>query len=277
MAGSLVCGAVSDGNRVCVGCGGALIERTGRERYCSRLCVRRHEYLRRKARIATPVVACEECGSKFTQSISTALGQNTGRLLCSPKCWLPKKAKQGPKPKPTGPCRICGSVFTKNSIASSICSDECRKADARQKARLSSAALMTSTSKPRPCRECRKNFTPEYGTKRRTFCSLECYRRFGHRVGKASRRARIRGSVAETFNPIEIFERDGWRCHLCGTKTKLKDRGTTKPKAPELDHIVSLADGGPHTRANTALACRACNHRKGRESRGQPSLLSWAA
>lgn len=261
----------------CVGCGENVIRRTGRERYCSPSCVRRHEYTRRKAKIDTPLVECEECGVRFTQSLRTALGNNTGRLLCSPKCWLPKKAKQEPKPKPTGPCRICGLIFTKSTHSSSICSDGCRKADESQKARLHSAAQKAATIKPRPCRECRKVFTPEYGTKRRVFCSQQCSYRFAKRAGKASRRARTRGLIAEAFNPIEVFERDGWRCHLCGTKTKLRDRGTAKPKAPELDHIVSLAEGGPHTRANTACACRSCNGRKGRESRGQPSLLSWAA
>lgn len=265
----------------CVGCGENVIRKTGRERYCSPSCARHHEYTRRKLRTETPLVTCDECGVRFTQSMRTALGNNTGRLLCSPKCWLPKHLKpkphQGPPPKPTGPCRVCGSTFTKHSAASTVCSDECRKTSERVRSRLISEALKTSTCKPRPCRECGKDFLPVYGMKRRLFCSQACLQRLGKRVGKATRRARTRGLIAEVFDPIEIFERDGWRCHLCGTKTKRKDRGTTKPKAPELDHIVSLADGGPHTRANTALACRACNGRKGRESRGQPSLLSWAA
>lgn len=281
MAGSLVCDAVSDGKRVCVGCGGAVIERTGRERYCSSPCARRHEYLRRKARTETRTVACEECGTKFTQSISTALGQNTGRLLCSPKCWLPKRIKaeppQNPPIKATALCRICGSIFTKRSARATVCSDECHRASKRVNSRAASVARKTATCKPRPCRECTKDFTPAYGNKRRLFCSQSCMDRFGRRASKAGRKARVRGLVAESFNPIEIFERDCWRCHLCGTKTKRKDRGTTKARAPELDHIVSLAAGGPHTKANTALACRACNNRKGRESRGQPSLLSWAA
>lgn len=34
-------------------------------------------------------------------------------------------------------------------------------------------------------------------------------------------------------------------------------------RAPELDHIIPLAKGGPHTKANTARACRGCSLAKG--------------
>jgi 5-methylcytosine-specific restriction endonuclease McrA len=42
-----------------------------------------------------------------------------------------------------------------------------------------------------------------------------------------------------------------------------------------LDHIVPLAKGGLHSRANTACACNGCNMKKGARSNiGQPSLLA---
>ena len=40
-------------------------------------------------------------------------------------------------------------------------------------------------------------------------------------------------------------------------------RGTHKDRAPEVEHIVSLADGGHHTWNNVACACRRCNIKKG--------------
>lgn len=94
------------------------------------------------------------------------------------------------------------------------------------------------------------------------------------RAAKARRRALERGVEAERFDPYEIFNRDGWRCHMCGKVTPQRLRGSYSPSAPELDHIVPLARGGKHTRANTACSCRACNAAKSDRVLGQPSLLS---
>lgn len=85
----------------------------------------------------------------------------------------------------------------------------------------------------------------------------------------ARRRARMLSTGADTIDPIKVFERDKWRCHLCGNRTPRRLRGTLESRAPELEHIVSLADGGTHTWGNVACSCRKCNQEKGAESRGQ--------
>lgn len=95
------------------------------------------------------------------------------------------------------------------------------------------------------------------------------------KASKAAEKAKRRASQriqADRFNPIDIFERDKWRCQLCGCKTPKDSRGTYADNAPELDHVVTLADGGNHTRANTQCACRKCNMAKGRTSKGQIGL-----
>lgn len=89
------------------------------------------------------------------------------------------------------------------------------------------------------------------------------------RIDKARRRAIERGVYAERINPMYVFERDKWVCHICKKKTNKFFRGTDKSKAPELDHIISLADGGTHTYKNVACSCRKCNGLKGRNSYGQ--------
>ena len=78
----------------------------------------------------------------------------------------------------------------------------------------------------------------------------------------------------ERVDPIKVFERDGWRCHMCGCKTPASLRGKMVDRAPELDHIVPLAVRGAHTYANTACSCRKCNGLKGATIKGQPSLLA---
>lgn len=79
------------------------------------------------------------------------------------------------------------------------------------------------------------------------------------RKHRAARKAKERAATVEAFDPIAILERDGWRCQICGVQTPRKLRGTFKPNAPEVDHIVSLADGGAHAPWNVQCACRSCN------------------
>ncbi len=79
------------------------------------------------------------------------------------------------------------------------------------------------------------------------------------RASRSARKAKQRAVTVEAFDPISILERDGWRCQICGVKTPKRLRGTYDDRAPEIDHIVSLAAGGVHAPWNVQCACRACN------------------
>jgi 5-methylcytosine-specific restriction endonuclease McrA len=104
-------------------------------------------------------------------------------------------------------------------------------------------------------------------------CAGERARRH-KRASRAVGKARLRTATVECFDPIEVLERDGWRCHLCGGKTPKRLRGTYEDSAPELDHIVPLAAGGEHSRRNTACACRKCNIAKSDKPLGQLRLVA---
>lgn len=116
------------------------------------------------------------------------------------------------------------------------------------------------------------------------FCSKSCKnidmrKKPGHRdaqkAAKARRRARRKGAaVCERVSPLRVFERDAWRCGICGRKTLKSKRGSTHPKAPELDHIVALANGGDHSYRNVQCACRQCNGAKGASDYGQIPLFA---
>lgn len=75
--------------------------------------------------------------------------------------------------------------------------------------------------------------------------------------GKAARRVAV--AAGETFDPHEIFHRDGWICQSCGCDCDTK---YPHPRSPELDHVIPLSKGGEHTRANTQLLCKSCNGMK---------------
>jgi 5-methylcytosine-specific restriction endonuclease McrA len=132
----------------------------------------------------------------------------------------------------------------------------------------------------RPCTQCGAPFRPpKTGGGRARICSEESRKaarwiasRRGRKNAKAKRRAVERGARAERIDVLKVFDRDRWRCHICGIKTMKSKRGTCHPKAPELDHIVTLADGGSHTWGNVACACRSCNQAKGARSFGQLGL-----
>ena len=79
---------------------------------------------------------------------------------------------------------------------------------------------------------------------------------------KAKRRAAKKSADAETFDDVEIYDRDGWTCQLCQQRIP-RDVHYLDPMAPTIDHIVPLARGGAHVRANVQAAHRSCNTAKG--------------
>jgi DNA-directed RNA polymerase subunit M/transcription elongation factor TFIIS len=75
------------------------------------------------------------------------------------------------------------------------------------------------------------------------------------------RRARKLSRPVEKFGASEIFERDGWRCGICGAKIP-RSLAHPHPMSVSLDHKVPLSKGGAHTRSNCQAAHLRCNLRK---------------
>lgn len=224
--------------------------------YCSHQCAM-------KARILINDVICKHCGVTFKPKKSAET------TFCSRECaFAYKRANAQPDPEPKI-CLICGKQTPSRREA--YCSSECRKEQARRDAR--ALSVSKKVLRERACKECGTLFTPEYGNKRRAFCSVECSHKYGSRVGKGTRRARIHSVIYESVDPIKVFKRDGWRCHICGDIAPQQLRGTYDDLAPELDHIKPVSKGGAHTYANTACAHRKCNQDKSDRVYGQLSLL----
>ena len=62
---------------------------------------------------------------------------------------------------------------------------------------------------------------------------------------------------------MAIYERDRWRCQLCGGRVGRYERDPQHDRAPSLDHIVPRSQGGTDDDANLQLAHRECNGMKG--------------
>jgi 5-methylcytosine-specific restriction endonuclease McrA len=78
----------------------------------------------------------------------------------------------------------------------------------------------------------------------------------------------------QQFTDVEIFERDGWRCHLCSRPVLKASRFNRDPMAASLDHIWPLSKGGEHVRENVACSHLGCNLAKNaRIDFAQPLLV----
>jgi 5-methylcytosine-specific restriction endonuclease McrA len=168
-------------------------------------------------------------------------------------------------------CGHCRARFTQTHGAL-YCGDVCRVGAAEAARVVKDRAAYVS--RKFQCKCCGAPVETNYGDKQRSYCSLACMSRLTRRVQKKARDAKIRGaSRVDRIDPTRVFERDGWRCGICGKLTLKSKRGTAHPRAPELDHIVTLADGGEHTYANTQCSCRRCNGAKGAKTYGQLHLF----
>jgi 5-methylcytosine-specific restriction endonuclease McrA len=62
------------------------------------------------------------------------------------------------------------------------------------------------------------------------------------------------GAEVEHVDPLVVLERYDGACGICGEDVDPFDH--------EMDHIVPISRGGPHTYANVQPAHRGCNRRK---------------
>lgn len=268
----------------CVSCGGQF---TGRKRmYCTKKCRGKfHSYKksrkqgRRLREEITDAAACNQvhecawCKSMFSP-------KRAGRTkYCSRECFFEfasAKTKllsefSASHKVHRAKCVICGGRFD-GKVGSLYCGDDCRNIfySIRSKRDRKSLHIPRSFS----CKECANIVTTLYGDQRKVFCSDSCLKRHTKRIRRKMERARLRSVKVEAVDPIKVFNRDGWRCQICGKKTLKAKRGSIHERAPELDHIVPLSVGGEHSYANTQCACRQCNRRKGNTVYGQLPLLT---
>lgn len=221
---------------VCMACGASFKPKTkDRNKFCGR-----------------------ECGLRFT-GLQAALRRNGGRVFVLVDV---RRAR----------CLHCQSRFTQTNANERYCSDTCR-GDAAEAARITKEKGRY-IARQFKCKCCGVHVVTQYGQTRKAYCSDACMEKSVKRISRCVRDARIRGAAhVERVDPTRVFKRDAWKCGICGKPTLKSKRGQCHPRAPELDHIQTLADGGSHSYANTQCACRACNLAKGAKTYGQLHLF----
>lgn len=253
-----------------------------RQRFCSDAC---RNAAQAKCYRASIVCTCRHCGKQFQPK------KIDRDQYCSRECafayrqlhGFPERRKPTAQPQSLLTCEICGKPCKRKGAKT--CSDECRKEHKRRTSREWYESQSQRDRSPRPCKECGKTFVPEYGNKRRVYCSGKCMRRAGKRSSRkltgtfnhtARKRLRLMHgdswrSMYETINKRRVFERDKWKCQLCGRKVKRTNKWN--PLQATIDHIVPLALGGEHKYTNVQTACMECNSKKGATIQGQQRVV----
>ncbi|MGV0399782.1 HNH endonuclease [Corynebacterium segmentosum] len=128
------------------------------------------------------------------------------------------------------------------------------------------------------CRNCGEQLKTRLGSFcGKDGCRKEAKRQYRKEHAEEIRAYRIKNKAArrsvkvESVQRQEILERDNWTCMLCGEQIS-KTVMYPDPYSPSLDHIVPIAEGGDHSKANIQASHLVCNVRKGK--RGSPQQLA---
>lgn len=258
--------------RACVECGEQFQPKTSKQKCCGAECANKAAHRTLMKRKSCVCIVCNKTFMPKRSDRTTCCSRECGFELRRIKARraAEERAQQAQRHRE---CRHCGSAFSPSTASAAYCCDACRVA-------------ARSVAQPEyKCKQCGQAY--EYkptGGRPSAFCGDACRRearkasaradrkRYGN---KARKRARYYGVEYEPINVLRVFERDGWRCQICGKEAPQQRRGSRYPNAPELDHRTPLSRGGPHTYSNVQCVCRACNIRKGNRSEvGQLPLLA---
>lgn len=239
-------------------------------KYCSDGC--RRAGVSASLRIEKPKGTCAVCAQSFTPARLSSTQRAAGHVqrFCSTKCRsssqrlyasdlerrrmerLRRLERRGAN------CSACSKLF--EGLADEVLCGGCRRKPRE---------IAVRTPVEIECRNCGATFMR---VGKRTHCSATCTRQRNRRIQRHRERSAVRAE-AEAIDPLDVFRRDGWKCHICGLLTDYRLRGTPNPRAPELDHILPLSKGGRHVWSNVACSCRQCNNSKRAKPLGQLILL----
>lgn len=198
--------------------------------------------------VSDSIRTCRQCGCRFQRK---SKGEHIA--YCSEPCFQRSNYERDKRARENSAerCRVdgcCGTIKGRGLCAKHY------------------ARLMRHGS-PTPAKECDQCGVTFYlvagGHGPKQYCSEKCAasaKRASAVLSSAKRR--LVYATGDKIDPLDIFERDGWRCQICGRDTPESHRGTSIDDAPELDHLFPVTRGGPHKEWNVQCACRKCNNRK---------------
>jgi 5-methylcytosine-specific restriction endonuclease McrA len=218
-------------------------------KYCTQQCSSRAYHLRRmdEGRSLNRTMherVCVVCGGKWMTPKAKA-------THCSPACIA--AARFGPERHPRR------APYSERMIA----------ARGRQRRASRGTTGKGTVWTEGPCRRCGTRFLSKTSAlTSATYCGRRCKQGdIGDR-----RRARIKHNFVDVVRRSRVFERDGYRCHICGQKTD-RTKCVPHPRAPTIDHLIPIALGGEHSHVNVATAHFLCNATKSSTGAGDQLAL----
>lgn len=248
-------------DKTCETCQSSFVARYVLAKFCSQRC---KEWAHsRPGRVPPPlrpkVRGCESCGADMT-------GRHGNARFCDQSCWY---RFHNPLADVTAPlsCDVCLAIFfrkTPRGIVPKFCSPRCEQWRRRNP---------DATWDPdRTCEHCGVSIAHMRADAR--YCTA------GHAAAAKGheRRVKIRSLPREKISHVRVFERDGWRCHLCSRKINPSLKHP-HPKSASLDHVIPISDPDSpgHVWANVAASHLTCNLRKNNKSMGEQLMLFGAA
>ena len=163
-------------------------------------------------------------------------------------------------------CAVCSISLDGYHFNAVYCAD-CRlgvrrRNDAARYARNAERCAVQHKDWVQRNREKRTAYLREWQASHRDKVS-EYHRRWANRNAEKrhSIRAKRRSAFVESVDPLRVYERDGWRCQLCGRPVR-QDVKHPHPQAPVIDHILPISVGGTHEYRNVQTAHHLCNSSK---------------
>lgn len=249
-------------------------------KYCGEACRRQASSDALSGKGLAPNAMCDECGKPF------ARGAQASKRYCSPSCsrrankraWKPERVLMA--------CAWCDKPIMRSVRADcprSFCGKACQMSYAvcvtrgksfsewkPPKPKLIESAPRLARFTAGYCRRCGDSFILDRQRHHSFafYCSPQC----GKADGRTRRRARKRDAyVADVWRP-RIFKRDGYRCQICGKRLAMS-KSVPHPKAPTIDHIIPLSEGGTHEPSNCQAAHFMCNAMKSGSAAAQGDQL----
>ncbi len=265
-------------DKFCLQCNGPIIGRSKLAKYCSLSCSKKAHKKRVKEGTVNDITI-----SEIKKGIKTKMCHYCKEIKSVKGFYVyQRKARNGKSY--TSICKECFKKRKKDRALNEITSRR-----VYYKECVNCGSLNTTTGKTREvsqkCRACNESITTLSirtcklcnGTYDRSvyngYCSLICSSE-GKEITKVLNRDRRRAlerkaRTAKRVVRSKVFNRDKWRCQICGIKT-IKE--PLKDNSAEIDHIQPLSKGGPHTYSNVQTLCRSCNNYKRAKYKGQTKL-----
>lgn len=254
--------------------------------YCGRCRQNRRNSAERARRrsVKRPPHPCADCGAiidaphgKPGPPAVTCKPCNKARILAG------NRARRSAKPRVAHPprtCPGCNDEFTPPRRNAIYCSRRCANRVHNRRRRAERPELVrrykriSAERQRRPCALCGDIFAPVSQRSQLTpqrFCSTACSETWLRGGGNGTQLKGKRMPLPRSVR-ARIFNRDGWRCQLCGGVIDPTVRWPDQ-RVGSIDHVVPVAAGGGDEDTNLQSAHMSCNQRKGARGSAQLRLV----